>query len=456
MLFDVTRKLQQQPPQPLQRQQQQQRATMVNWGDVLFKNAYGVDAAETEKSQREKYPLLLHKDEKVLMAWKDRGGMGRDKSMFTSHRILLKDGKGLTAKRKNYKSIPYWAIQAFSTETAGSLDGDVELKIYSKGIEYSSIDFSATKVNIFEIQQFLNAKLVEFALKGTQDKVDGTPPSLDAKDQKQSIIDFLGDNASQLEPKVVEDLLKTKYPVLLKHETVQIAFKSGRYVVWNCLFLILLSSFWEYFDSPSRSFHTHTHTHTHTYRDYTVFTDMRVMRVDVQGITGKRVEFFTVLWKSILAYSVQTAGAFIDRDMELVLYTNIIGVGRIEQDLRHGKCDLFTLQKILCNHILGEDTKPMEGLDTHAGEVDQKGFWWFRDDQRPMDVVEMNKVYHSNPAILRGNEVIEMAFKGHRDITILYVKTKVLLECVVSAIWVLLFSPLLRLLLLPAQTFASS
>lgn len=150
------------------------------------------------------------------------------------------------------------------------------------------------------------------------------------------------------------------------------------------------------------------------------------MIVDVKGITGKRVSFFTILWKTVLAYSVETAGKYFDRDMELELHTNIIGASTIRQDLRHGKCDLLTLQKVLCNHILGDDTKPMTGLNTYQGEVDQKGFWWFRDNQRPLDVVEMNRVYHSNPAILRGNEVIEMAFRGHRDIT-LYTNLRVIL-----------------------------
>lgn len=353
---------------------------MGKFGDFIFKHAHGTDAAETEKTQREKYPLLLHKDEKILLSWKDRGGSGRDKHMFTTHRILLKDGKGVTGKRKNYKSVPYSSIQAFETETAGSFDGDVELRVYSKGIDKISIQFSADVVDIFEIQQFLNVKLCEFSLAGTQDEVDGTPPKLDDKDKKQGFFDWIGDNALQKDPKEVETILKTTYPVLLEHESVQIAFKSGR--------------------------------------DMMVFTNMRCMKVDVKGMSGKRVAFLTVLWKSILAYSVETAGAFFDRDMEIKLYTKIRTIGKIEQDLRHGKCDLFQLQKVLCNHILGEDTKPMEGLDTHEGEVDQKGFWWFRDNQRPLDTVEMNRVYHSNPRILRGNEVVEMAFKGHRDVTI--------------------------------------
>lgn len=218
---------------------------MGKWGDFVFDNAHGVDAAEAEKKQREKYPKLLHKDEKILFAWKDRGGMGRDKNYFTSHRILIKDGKGITSKRKNYKSIPYTSIQAFSTETAGSFDGDVECRIYSKGIDKLGIDFSSNNVNIFEIQQFLNAKLVEFSKKGQQDEIDGTPPKLDKKEQKQGLMDWLGDNASQLDPKEVETIFKTKYPVLLEHETVQIAFQSGRYVLHIfCLFrFYFLNSF---------------------------------------------------------------------------------------------------------------------------------------------------------------------------------------------------------------------
>ncbi|CAB9498071.1 Pfam:DUF1696 [Seminavis robusta] len=349
--------------------------------DFVFDNAHQKDAGEAEKSLRQKYPLLLGENEKILLAFKDRGGMGRDSNFFTTHRILQKDGKGIGSKRKNYRSIPWWSIEAFTTETAGKFDGDVSVRIYSKGIEFAEIDLAADKVDIYEIQQFLNQKLLSVRREGTQDVVDTTPPNMDQKQSTAgSIMDWFGDNAMQVDAKTVEHTFKTEMPVLLGHETVQTAFKSGR--------------------------------------DFTVLTDMRVLRVDVQGIYGKKIGFFSVRWESIKAYSVQSAGAFLDRDMELCLYTNLKGVGRIEQDLRHGKADLFVLQKILCNHILGEDTAPMEGLNTHEGEVDEKGFWWFRDNQRPLDTVEMNKVYHSSPSILRGNETIEMAFKGHRDITL--------------------------------------
>lgn len=77
----------------------------------LGKNSFQVDAAAAEQGVREKYPLLLHPNESIQLAFKDRGALGRDKSYFTSHRILIKDGKGVGSKRKNYQSILYCHIQ---------------------------------------------------------------------------------------------------------------------------------------------------------------------------------------------------------------------------------------------------------------------------------------------------------------------------------------------------------
>jgi len=72
--------------------------------DFVFDNTYAVDAHEAENNMRRKYPELLHEKEKVILAFKDRGGKGRDKEYFTSHRILMKDGKGGGGKRKHYLS----------------------------------------------------------------------------------------------------------------------------------------------------------------------------------------------------------------------------------------------------------------------------------------------------------------------------------------------------------------
>ena len=57
-------------------------------------------------------------------------------------------------KRTEYKSCPYHSIKAFSVETAGSIDADVELKIYGAGTDVT-IDFDKKKVDIFQVQKYI-------------------------------------------------------------------------------------------------------------------------------------------------------------------------------------------------------------------------------------------------------------------------------------------------------------
>jgi hypothetical protein len=54
----------------------------------------------------------------------------RDQFVFTSKRLILIDKQGATGKKVEYHSIPYKSISHFSVETAGTFDGDSELKIY--------------------------------------------------------------------------------------------------------------------------------------------------------------------------------------------------------------------------------------------------------------------------------------------------------------------------------------
>mmetsp|Transcript_8730 Transcript_8730/g.13951 ORF Transcript_8730/g.13951 Transcript_8730/m.13951 type:complete len:662 (-) Transcript_8730:1578-3563(-) len=368
------------------------------WFDFLFDNAYNVDASEAEASIRRKYPLLLHDKEKIVLAFKDRGGKGRDKEYFTTHRILLKDGKGIGSKRKNYRSITYKSIQAYSCQTAGYLtDDDCEINIWSGDGGKCSIDFSKSNVDVFQIYQFLNCKISWARMQGTPDFVDPTPPRPAKKQTKVgNIIDWLGDNAKQISAPEIEQKFKTEFPILLDDEKVEIAFKSGR--------------------------------------DTKTFTNKRVLFVDVKGLTGKKIEFLTVLYSSIHAFSVQTAGPFVDRDMELRIYTNMIGeLYKLKQDFRHGKANLWAIQKVLSNHVLGEDKDPLPDVDRFEGHVDSPGGLFglmtgLRFDQRPIDATVIDRVLHVDPPILQGSEHVEMAFQGHRDITLFTTKRVVTID----------------------------
>lgn len=347
---------------------------MGSWYHFLGNNSFQVDASQAEASIREKYPLLLHEKERVELAFKGRGGTGRDKSYFTSHRILIKDGKGIGSKRKNYLSIPYYSIQAFSTETAGKFDGDVDLKVWSTGKDFIKIDFAGGQVDIFAVQQYLNSKVNWSEPQGKQDYVHGEPVSIQQAGSFGKLVDWLGDNASQLSPADVEEHFKSQFPVLMEKEKVELAFRAGR--------------------------------------DYSVLTDKRFLNVDVQGVLGKKVEFHSFPWRSFSGFAVETAGAHFDRDTEINLYTNIVSYGRVHQDFRKNAADIFAIQKHLSNKILGEDTNAIQEIDRKQGHVDPKTSWWFRDNQRPLDADEMDKYYHENVPLLQGSERVEMAFKG--------------------------------------------
>lgn len=54
-------------------------------------------------------------------------------------------------------------------------------------------------------------------------------------------------------------------------------------------------------------------------RDYFIFTKSRLILVDVQGITGKKIEIKSVPYRSIVAFSVETAGV-LDLNAELNIW----------------------------------------------------------------------------------------------------------------------------------------
>ncbi|MGQ4664732.1 PH domain-containing protein [Metabacillus halosaccharovorans] len=54
-------------------------------------------------------------------------------------------------------------------------------------------------------------------------------------------------------------------------------------------------------------------------RDLIVFTNTRLILIDKQGVTGKKVEYHSIPYKSITHYSVETAGSF-DLDAELKIW----------------------------------------------------------------------------------------------------------------------------------------
>ena len=84
-----------------------------------------------------------------------------------------------------------------------------------------------------------------------------------------------------------------------------------------------------------------------TIRDSAVFTNKRLIVRDAQGITGKKVEVYTLPYSSIVMYSTENAGR-LDFDAEVEMWTK---AGRITISLRKG-VDIRALDKVLATYIL--------------------------------------------------------------------------------------------------------
>ena len=83
----------------------------------------------------------------------------RDGVVFTNKRIIAINVQGLTGKKKDFTSLPYSKIQAYSVETAGVLDTDCELDLWFSGLGKVRFEFIHT-MNIAEICKLISEKVL--------------------------------------------------------------------------------------------------------------------------------------------------------------------------------------------------------------------------------------------------------------------------------------------------------
>jgi hypothetical protein len=81
-------------------------------------------------------PLLVH-GEQVIFAFK---GV-RDFVLFTDKRLIAVNVQGMTGKKRDFTSLPYSKVQAFSVETAGHFDLDAELDLWFSGLGKVRLEF---------------------------------------------------------------------------------------------------------------------------------------------------------------------------------------------------------------------------------------------------------------------------------------------------------------------------
>ena len=78
-------------------------------------------------------------------------------------------------------------------------------------------------------------------------------------------------------------------------------------------------------------------------RDGVVFTNKRIIVINVQGLTGKKQDYTSIPYSKISTFSLETAG-FFDLDAELELYMS--GVGKVKFQFTQS-----TDVKVICKAI---------------------------------------------------------------------------------------------------------
>ncbi|MBQ9784349.1 MAG: PH domain-containing protein [Clostridia bacterium] len=84
-------------------------------------------------------------------------------------------------------------------------------------------------------------------------------------------------------------------------------------------------------------------------RDGVVFTNKRIIAINVQGLTGKKKDFTSIPYSKISTFSLETAGVF-DLDAELEIYLS--GVGKVKFEFT-GSTDVKQICKMISTYALG-------------------------------------------------------------------------------------------------------
>jgi len=243
--------------------------------------------------------------------------VGRDTTVFTTKRVLSIDVQGWSGKRIEYKSIPYTSIQAFSVESAGSWDRDAEMKLYCQcywGPVFKQ-DFRKGKADIIAIQNFIAAQVIghdDGASTGptVSGGSEGTPGGVTA------FLQWLGDDAHMISQDTMEKELRETVPILQRDEKVDLCFR--------------------------------------VLRDMCVFTTKRMIIIDVQGWSGKKVEYFSIPLKHLFAFEVNSAGSIAALNSAKVrVYTAMPGMDHVTQDLSRSESNFWSIHTFLSQKMLG-------------------------------------------------------------------------------------------------------
>lgn len=86
-----------------------------------------------------------------------------------------------------------------------------------------------------------------------------------------------------------------------------------------------------------------------TFRDTAIFTTLRLIVRDAQGIRGKKIEIYSLPYSAINMWSSENAGGILDINSEIELWTR---AGHIKVNLAKG-IDTRRLDRIIADAVFG-------------------------------------------------------------------------------------------------------
>jgi len=124
---------------------------MIDFQNARFLKLHPVD----EDSFAKLIEPMFVDGEQVIGAYKTV----RDGVVFTTKRIVTINIQGVTGKKKDFTSLPYSNIQAFSVETAGVFDLDSELTLWFAGLGKVHLEF-VSRANVTAICKVISDRML--------------------------------------------------------------------------------------------------------------------------------------------------------------------------------------------------------------------------------------------------------------------------------------------------------
>jgi len=85
-------------------------------------------------------------------------------------------------------------------------------------------------------------------------------------------------------------------------------------------------------------------------RDVFIFTNKRLLLVDKQGLTGSKIEYKSITYKSITRFSIETAGTF-DLDAELKIWISSEQQPSIKKQFNKA-VNVYDVHNVLATYVL--------------------------------------------------------------------------------------------------------